>query len=376
MLERVVLKGFKAAADLSVRLEPLTLLTGLNSSGKSTVLQSIALLRQSFFGRGDRAITLHGSIVQLGTFGEILSEGRQADSIELEVRCDSQISRIVFSADSGSSYAPAVVMEGDWSCITKDDFQFLHADRISPQSLFPRSSEAAQAAGVLGARGEYTAEFLATASVAEFEVPQGRRATRAPGVSVDLSRKIAPTSGLLEQTAAWMQHLSPGVRLTSDLLAGTDSARILFEYVGRTGVLETDKKIRPGNVGFGLTYSLPIVVSCLIAPPGSLLLVENPEAHLHPQGQAAMGELLAKVAADGVQLVIETHSDHVLNAIRLAVKKGVISSDLIAIHYFTRDIETGFSVVESPAMLEDGRLSSWPSGFFDQWDMALDELLR
>jgi predicted ATPase len=118
-----------------------------------------------------------------------------------------------------------------------------------------------------------------------------------------------------------------------------------------------------------------VVVACLAAPAGSLLLLENPEAHLHPQGQVALGALAALAASDGVQIIVESHSDHFLNGIRLAVRRSLLSESCTAIHFFTRDISTGDSDIESPALLADGRLSNWPDGFFDQWDKSLDELV-
>jgi predicted ATPase len=93
-----------------------------------------------------------------------------------------------------------------------------------------------------------------------------------------------------------------------------------------------------------------------------------------------MGELISKACAGGVQVILETHSDHLLNGIRLAVKKKVIDRNLIRLNYFYL---TFFLTVEgikpmhtkcSPAILEDGSLSDWPDGFFDEWEKAIDEL--
>ena len=70
-------------------------------------------------------------------------------------------------------------------------------------------------------------------------------------------------------------------------------------------------------------------------------MVENPEAHLHPSAQAAMGEFLAISAASGIQVILETHSDHVLNGIRRAVKKGLITHHDVAIHFFTGEVPVG-----------------------------------
>lgn len=96
---------------------------------------------------------------------------------------------------------------------------------------------------------------------------------------------------------------------------------------------------------------------------------------MHPQGQSKLGELLAICASDGVQVIVETHSDHVLNGIRLAVKKGNLKADEVRLCYFTRDVASGDCYVELPSVLPDGQLTNWPKGFFDQWEKSLDELL-
>ena len=104
-------------------------------------------------------------------------------------------------------------------------------------------------------------------------------------------------------------------------------------------------------------------------------MIENPEVHLHPAGQAAMGEFLAEVAAAGVQVILETHSDHVLNGIRRAVKKGVLAPDDAALHFFRLqqdDEQEGAVLVESPILDRDGNVDMWPEGFFDQFDKDMN----
>jgi len=189
-----------------------------------------------------------------------------------------------------------------------------------------------------------------------------------------LLEKVAPTNGLLDQVAGWLQQLSPGARLKTIFLPGTDEVLLQFSYVGKE-LVSGSNLYRPTNVGFGLTYSLPIIVSCLAASEGALLLLENPEAHLHPRGQAALGELIARTASDGVQVIVETHSDHLINGIRLAVKRKLLKTEDVVLHFFSRTVETGEAFVQSPAVLENGRLSNWPAGFFDQWDKDIDALL-
>ena len=92
-----------------------------------------------------------------------------------------------------------------------------------------------------------------------------------------------------------------------------------------------------------------------------------------------MGELIARAAQGGVQVIVETHSDHILNGIRLCAKHNLIDSDMVRLYYFSRkkaDTEeySSVPVIDNPVLYKDGRLSFWPEGFFDEWDRAIDEL--
>ena len=115
---------------------------------------------------------------------------------------------------------------------------------------------------------------------------------------------------------------------------------------------------------------LPVILA-LLSPPGTLCLIENPEAHLHPRGQTKLAELAARAAKAGVQVFAETHSDHFIDGVRIAVRDGLITPGDAEFHYFER--EGNMTVVTSIQVDADGRLSRWPSGFFDQYD---DNLAR
>jgi predicted ATPase len=375
LLKRIHLENFKASRDVDVRLAPLTVLSGLNSSGKSTLLQALAILRQSHaIGGHTRGLRLTGELVQLGQYRDVLSQDAEGDSIiiniiedddEFEWVCNGQPDYNELPFGKAPSKLPKF--------ISSPHFQFLQANRIVPQTLYPQASHQARSTGFLGPRGEFTVGFLAAAG--ESKVATSRLAPRSGfGITTDLLRKVAPTEYLLDQVSGWLQQLSPGVRLEARDLKGTDEVLLEFRYMGKTREAGSDS-YRPTNVGFGLTYNLPIVVACLAAARGALLLLENPEAHLHPRGQAALGELISKCANDGVQVIVETHSDHLLNGIRLAVKRRVISSTDVVLHFFQRKIESGEAFVQTPAIFENGRLSNWPEGFFDQWDKDVDALL-
>lgn len=125
-------------------------------------------------------------------------------------------------------------------------------------------------------------------------------------------------------------------------------------------------------MGFGLTQVFPIIVAALSAKAGDILLVENPEVHLHPAGQALMGQFLSQVAGAGIQVIVETHSDHILNGVRRAVKSEGLPPNQVAIHFFRpRTLEGGAQVI-SPQIDKTGNLDTWPDGFFDQFDKDMD----
>jgi predicted ATPase len=105
--------------------------------------------------------------------------------------------------------------------------------------------------------------------------------------------------------------------------------------------------------------------------------VENPEAHLHPAGQSRFGSFLALLAGTGVQVIVETHSDHVLNGIRRAVALDrTIDHDAVAIHFFLTEDPDVDSIAREVHLTPTAALKDWPSGFFDQFERDLAVLAR
>ncbi|GAB3981216.1 DUF3696 domain-containing protein [Actinoallomurus acanthiterrae] len=392
MIDKLSITNFKAFASMDIPLGPYTLLSGLNSSGKSTVLQALALLRQAdaeglledytrFPDGRAGGFPLNGELVELGTGQDILHEDYIVE--------DGEVPHIGFglSSHEGSSFEWRVrygreddlltMIPDDtideWEDIRSDEekdaekaaftlfnfgFQYLRADRINPAVTYPRSHEMAVRRGFLGVRGEYTIDFL-------------RNSQDEPVPFASLHHPDA-SPRLLDQAEAWMSEICPGVKIEAAAIEQTDLVRLGFQFT-REGS-PTTRPRRPTNVGFGLTYVLPVVIACLTARPGTMILLENPEAHIHPQGQSAMARLTCAAAAAGAQLVVETHSDHILNGVRLAVKRGLLPASDVRLNYFQREADGRIDVI-SPALGPDGMLSHWPPGFFDEWDRSLDQLL-
>lgn len=370
MLESVSLTNFKAFDDLELPLGRLTVLSGLNGTGKSSVIQALGVLRQSY-DAGSLALGglhLNGPLVEIGTAKDLLYQDFTSSMIKVGVgaRRNGALSYLDWTTHAQSD-ADVLWCEEFPEIIGQDElalfatgFQFLRADRITPSVTFPKSQFVVAQERFLGARGEYTANYL---------LRFGHDVTVSPTL-LHVSEQNATM--LLAQLNAWMQEFSPGVRVEPESVPMTDLVRLAYSYRGaRTSYGDP---LRPTNVGFGLTHVLPVLTACLSAAPGSMLIIENPEAQLHPRGQAALGRLVALTAQAGVQVIIETHSDHVVNGIRLAVKNDQLEAKNTKLHFFTRTPgnATGY---ESPVLNEDGRLSFWPRDFFDQWERSLDQLL-
>ena len=179
---------------------------------------------------------------------------------------------------------------------------------------------------------------------------------------------------LINQINLWMGEISPNVNVRTTSIS---SDYVLLEYVFKQPNFGSTNKYKPENVGFGISYALPVVVALLAAKPGELIIIENPESHIHPRGQAELGKLIAKVAMNDVQVIIETHSDHILNGIRVAVKEEEISKDKVVLFYFEKiiDADEQYSKITEVHIDQKGELSSYPINMLDEWNNQLFNLM-
>ncbi|MDE5944554.1 MAG: DUF3696 domain-containing protein [Rikenella sp.] len=210
----------------------------------------------------------------------------------------------------------------------------------------------------LGTKGEFAVYYLNVFGT-ELKVPDA------------LCHPNAKSNTLIHQTAAWLGEISPDVKLDIQEISGADKV-ILGYQIGLS-----NNNFRPKNVGFGISYVLPVIVSLLCVKKDKIVIIENPEAHIHPKGQAEMGRLIALAAAQGMQLFVETHSDHIVNGIRVAVKEELIEQKKVNISYFSRqttDTEQ-FSKIQHIRIDKNGELSDYPTDFMDEWNNQLLKLI-
>ncbi len=365
MISAVTLKKFKCFQDEYFEFAPLTLFTGLNGSGKSTVIQSLLLLRQSNNERLlAKGLSLNGEYVNIGTGQDLLyekTEGPEEIVISLEVDRQGAL-QWVFQYQAESNFLLSKNNHSQDSFLGlnlfNDQFEYLNAERFGPRSVYAKSNYIVAEHRHIGINGQFTQHFLHTFGDCPIANPQAAFAG---------SKEM----NLINQVQAWLGIISPGVRIITAEYSKADLVGMQYRFIDS----ELSNTYRPSNVGFGITYGLPVIVALLKGKAGDLVIIENPEAHLHPSGQRKMGELISKVASGGVQVIIETHSDHILNGIRLSVKNKWIDKNDVQLNYLHKEVteEGTFHKVLSPSIQEDGRLDYWPDGFFDEWDKALDE---
>lgn len=336
MLTRLDVCGFKCFDEEELSLGSITLLSGLNSSGKSSFLQAIRLLKEG------KALPGHGTLEDLKSkahvgFDLCLRKGKDAYGLEYTEK-----SQIEYYDDNKD--------------IIPDLFSFISASRLGPQPYLPTSPSAELLS--VGEKGEYVLDFFLR-NYERADVPE------------PLRKADKRTSSFRQNVTAWLDVISPGVTFDAKVDRMADMGRAAYN------------DFRASNVGFGLSYTLPIIVNVLVYASlvesgeygSALILVENPEAHLHPSGQTRIGDFLARAASCGVQIVVETHSDHLLNGIRLAVKEEVLSPEDTAFYYFAYDFKDDFTTIEQPVIDRFGMFDEWPDGFFDEAEKSLGRLL-
>lgn len=369
MIKKIQLKNFKCFQNMELPLSNLNLLSGINSMGKSTIIQALLLLRQAFEkGSLAEGVYLNGEYVQIGTGLDLLYFNADGDV------------EIVIMDEVGKEYRWVLeyIRDADYLKIKNKvvvnkelqehlnflnpDFEYIMAERFGPRKSYEKSFYDVQIKNHVGMYGEHTVYYLKQ---------------HAKDLLKNKAVILEKGDTLKQQTEQWMNTISPGIQFDFDDVQAADIVSLKVRQVENAASMGTIMEYKPVNVGFGISYCLPIIVALLKAKKDDLIILENPEAHLHPQGQRKVGELIARAAQGGAQIIVETHSDHILNGIRLAVKQQIIEKEKVKLYYFCTEMKDGITThtYESPIIDDMGRLNIWPKGFFDEWDNTLLELL-
>lgn len=359
MVKKISLHNFKCFDDIEIPFQRLTLLAGGNGSGKSTIIQALLAVAQSYIEHPEIPyLSLMGKYVKLGYSNDVFYEFNEENplmSIQMEGNSGKIGLKMLYESQTTKMNVLETILEDTDIGLFKENFEYIAADRISPDKIFSVFNESKN----VGIHGENVMNYLNT-----YGIKPIYEKLCVKGID----------NNLVLQVDYWLSKLFNGFSVKFEEVIKSDIISLRFQEVSN---LDKSNERRPINVGFGITYILPVLVALLKAMPGDIVIIENPECHLHPKAQRIIGEMMAMVASVGVQVIVETHSDHVLNGIRLSVKKGTIAKENTQILFVSReDIGMHFHTnVYAPNILENGDLDVWPEGFFDEWDNALISLL-
>lgn len=367
MIRALKLKNFKCFEDLKdTETRQITLLTGSNGRGKSSLFQSLLLIAQSFrSGRNLETLKINGRFVSLGTFDDILRKNCQCNTIEMSFTTD--------DLDENQIELTWVAVDAKPKCANLKSFKVKYKDgktrelvsivgadnESSIQAIESVSSNSAVAALNQFSNFFYvSAERLGPTNYSVQDDVNGIGIHGEQMVNVLHERGLSFIKEVTEAISQIMGGASINIgdvdkeflKLTMDSKDGSDN-------------------FKPVNVGFGYSYILPVVVIPMIAPNKAKIVIENPEAHLHPGAQSRLMNFIIAIAKEkGLQLFIETHSDHVINALRIATKEkkfGVKESDSCIIHLCR---ETGGNLKSNPIFIDrEGNLSDYPTDFMEEW---------
>lgn len=451
MLKRLRIKGFKAWKDTGeLRLAPLTVLFGSNSSGKSSLIQFLLMLKQTAESP-DRHRVLHPgdstTPVDLGTYHDLTFAHGPDGAIECELAWDLATALVVQDSYArtkrrgrGLRFSACVGPEEDaggltrvrqleYELATDDPEQRLSVSMVPHGRDKGRYDLRAEGYRLVRRQGrkwplpapirfygfpdETTAYFQNTGFVADFSLEMERLLA---GINYlgPLRKKPARTyiwSGEVPSDVGWQ-----GERAVEALLAARDRRisagyrkqyqpfeQVVARWLQSMGLIdhfdvrpiaehrkEYEVRVRtPGNahevtlpdVGFGISQVLPVIVQCFHADYGSICLFEQPELHLHPGVQASLADLLIETIFSrengrdrNVQLIIESHSEHLLRRLQRRIAEEELSGDDVAV-YFCRPGQDG-AQIEPLEIDAYGRITNWPEGFFGDVIGEVEEQTR
>lgn len=370
MINNLRLKDFKIHANLEIQLGNMTILTGQNGMGKSSVMQSLLLLRQSCNSQtGITGLNLKGDLTDIGGANDVECHSSSDGILDIQLSSDNEelVFKFSYDVDSYETYLPCIESDAHTDVIKNcalfnNKFQYISAFRLGPQKGYDRDTNIVQyqrQISKINGQCEYAIHFL---------THYGNKIHCIPELVFDKDRD----NDLLDtQVQRWMQHVSPRINIVVEP-SGADF-KLNYKFSRENNPMT--EEMAAVNVGYGVTYVLPIIIAILSATPGSLILIENPEAHIHPKAQAELMKLMMKAAKAGIQIILETHSDHIMNGALVSIVNDPEIIDHVKAYYFEREDKTHTSIARQLNILKDGRIANPPKGFFDQIDIDMRTIM-
>ncbi|OQX97236.1 MAG: hypothetical protein B6I20_13100 [Bacteroidetes bacterium 4572_117] len=374
MISYISIRNFKSHADTALDLSNLNLFTGMNGMGKSSVMQAFLLLRQTYEKNMlDKGLELRSNLCSLGTAKDALYQSAEDDIISFTLGPgNNKVYRWSFKTNENRPNDTFIKIEPDSIgnisnlneySLFNNRFQYISAFRNGPVHDYEKDTSAVEMFNQISqkdGRCELVAHYLDYFKNKPVSHPSLKK------------NKNDNDKRLLTQVKSWLQEISPEIDI--HIHPQETGYKVNYSFSRGAGKTSTNE-FKAHNIGFGISYTLPIIVAALHSPKDSIVLIENPEAHIHPEAQAKLMELISKAAKAGVQFIIETHSDHILNGLLVSVKKQIINPNETKVYFFDRETTMHETKVMNLPVLEGGKIKKPPKKFFDRMDKDLDTLM-
>ena len=398
MITELRTQNFKSWKDTGrLRFDPLTGFFGANSSGKTSILQVLLMLKQTVERPPDWNEPLYfgddKSPVNLGDFGNIIYQHRPDLNLEMSVSWG-PIKRIYIAPRELTPRDGVVIKDlNQMRHYPEEPKQIIFSTNITrctvenfyyetPRNRFyvPRSNNLFRCYGYHSTFTEVDSLFLQLEEAFENlfsrilylgplrehprphytwegDHPKGIGQEGEKAISALLSGRIRRLS-IDEQILSWLQRLE--LIDSYDVLPVSDTSR---DYKFLVKKYKDGPEVRLTDVGFGVSQVLPVLILCYYAPEGSILILEQPEAHLHPKVQSDLADVLIDVVKNrNVQIILESHSAHLLHRLQRRIAEEEISADQTAFYFC--QINDGTSEIERLDVDEYGNIRNWPQNFF------------
>ena len=399
---KIAVSGFKSLAEeCTIDICPLTILAGANSSGKSSIMQPLLMLKQTLEAPYDPGpLLIDGPNVQFTEATQFLSalpNGKRTDRFQIQIQTHkSNVSNAVRTTFRKGKNGIEIVemtkenLDPDQALSTK--FLTLYPEMSSEEIKSLGNQDPAFKNFDIVKRSRCFLYFGSQYSSGFYEVTYGFGAyifntIHLPGLRGNPERTYKPAStgprypGTFENYVAsiihkWQETGDERLKTLADALYALRlTEQIRAKKIGDIGIeLQVDRLLHRGtgemdmvsiaDVGLGVSQVLPVLVALIVAEPGRLVYLEQPELHLHPRAQVALAQVLAAAAKRGVRVVAETHSSLLLLAVQTLVAEGDLSPELVKLHWFTRD-ENGATEIYTADLDEAGAYGDWPEDFDD-----------
>ena len=389
-ITRIAVEGFKSISKRqSIEIAPLTILAGANSSGKSSIMQPLLMLKQTLEATYDPGpLKIDGPNVSFTSSEQFLSK-RGTRPRRLQVMVDTQGLKFAVTLAAGSETGLEVeeeTYEVVGSRVTLypnmssaqlrhalHDFNPIkdlahHEFLVSRNRFFLNLKEESWRSITL----EYPSPYIQT--VIHVPGSRGKQSRTYPVASAGPNFPATFEYYVASVIDAWQS----GKRAEADALNNDLNSLGLAQRIDARRLTEVEIDLRVNqfsnerskdmvsiaDVGFGVSQIIPVLVALRVAEDGRLVYLEEPEIHLHPRAQVRLADILANAAKRGVRVVAETHSSLLLRAVQTLVAKGELAADLVRLHWFSRD-NVGVTHVKSVVPDENGAFGDWPEDFGD-----------